>query len=514
MPLLLLISMSLVLIIGTFLIDKQLDGKAINAYLSNLLSDDAGTLANVLGGLTQVAPAILGIAITVIAIIVEMASNKYSPKVMDLFVKDPLNFWIMALFVVTSVNSIWVAHILTNTFFPIVSIGVNGILVCFSLILVIPYFNHIFNFLHPNNFITYVKNRAINNLELLSKAGKNSAKVDQLKIKIHEDIDFIGDIAINSVIEGDRAVSSFCSNILRELCTSYLDVKNSLPESYFELTEIEIEDPDFIDFSDFVINSLRTRKVWFERKIFRLMELIFNVARDNLRPVASGVLLNTYKIGERACLKKQAEVVFTTIQYFNTFLRFAINNSDPRTAFNILEHYRNFGEILIQEGSSEVETVVFCFKYYALEAQKRHVLFILETVAHDLCYLNEIAYSLNSPTQLNLLNQFLKLDQPIDESAEGAAQQEMSLLGVRLAQAKLAGFYIMKERLDLAKLIYHDMREEPKQRINKLREIIDMNGREEYWEITGRGVNFFYVSPERREALKQFFTWFEENNIH
>ena len=502
--------MSVCLIAITFLIDKHIDGKHVNALMNHLFSEDAGTLANILGGLTQVAPAILGIAITVIAIIVEMASNKYSPKVMDLFVNNPINFAIMTLFVVTSVNSMWVAHILTAEFFPIVSIIINGLLVSISLLLVIPYFNHIFNFLHPNNFLTYVKEQTLGLFDDLDTISNASTKMNVIKGNIHDNVDFIGDIAINSAVQGDRAVSQYCTNILKDICIYYLDIKKEIAPAFFHLNSREIEDPDFIDFSEFVITTIQEKNVWFERKILRLMEIIFNLSRENLRTVASGVLLNTMRIGQKGCEVGDQEVIFTVMQHYNTFLRYAINNNDPRTAFNILEHYRNYGEVLIHKYHDEVENVVFYFKYYALEAQKKHVLFILETAAHDICKLIEIAYEKDIPNHLDLLQQFLKLDQPIEESSDhNITQQEMSLIGVRLAQAKLAAFYIGKDRIDLAKIIYEDMKVEPLRRIQTIQEIINMNTREEYWEITGRGINFFYVSPEQRESLVRFFAWFD-----
>ncbi len=511
-PLLVQIILCMAFSLITFVIDKHLDGQWINEHIfRKFFSNDAGTIANVLGGLTQVAPAILGITITVIAIVVEMASNKYSPKVMDLFVNDKLNFWVMALFVVCSVNSIWVAHILTSSFFPIVSIILNAFLVSISLLIVIPYFNHIFTFLHPHNFIAYVEDGAIKNLEKLKNPSMTNEEVHRIKNSIVESIEFVGDIAINSVIQGDRAVSQYCSNILTDLFIAYLDIKKDLPESFFVLTDVEREDADFIDFSEFVQDIITTRKIWLERKIFRLMEIIFTISRENLKTVASGVLLNSTKIGEKASKLQNKEVIFTVIQYFNTFLRFAINSSDPRTAFNILEHYRNFGEILMFNMPEEVERVTFYFKYYALEAQKRHVLFILETAAHDICKLNELAFELNISCQDRLLDMFLKLDQSPEESSGGPlTQQELSLIGVRIAQVKLAAFYIMKERCDLARKIFDDMKDEPLNRIRIIQDLIEMNTDEEYWEITGRGINFFFVSENRKVALTEFFSWYDK----
>ncbi len=510
-PLLVQLLLCLVIIIVTYVIDKHIDGRGINHLLSNIFAVDPGILANVLGGLTQVAPAILGITVTVIAIIVEMASNKYSPKVMDLFVGDRRNFWAMALFVIASVNSIWVAHIVTPEFFPFVSIIVNALLVVTSLLLVIPYFSHIFNFLHPNNFIAYVEAQTTASFEELAKIKVKNEVSDELRANVTEKIDFIGDIAINSALQGDRAVSQYCSNILTDIMKQYLIIKPTLPEYFFKLSEHDLEDPDFIDFSNFVINKIQERRVWTERKIFRLFEIMFTISRENLKTVASGILLNTVKIGELASEQSQKEVIFTVVQYFNSFLRLSINNQDPRTAFNIMEHYRDFGEILIKNIPEEVVSVVFYFKYYALEAQKRHVLFILETAAHDICRLVEVAYEMDRPIYKDILEIFLKLDQPIEDSSkEDISQLELSLIGVRIAQVKLAAFFIMKNREDLARLIYEDMRVEPISRIHKIHELIDMTPNEEYWEITGRGVNFFFVSPERHVAMHAFFSWFDE----
>jgi hypothetical protein len=248
-----------------------------------------------------------------------------------------------------------------------------------------------------------------------------------------------------------------------------------------------------------------------ERKIFRMMEVVFSIACDNLKTVASGILLNTGKIGKRAIERNDKDVIFTVIQYFNTFIRFAINKIDPKTAISILEHYRNFGVLLMEKMPAEAERIVFYFKYYALEAQKRQVYFILETAACDICRLIEIAYTLQIPSQQALLEQFLKLDQPIDESDEGTiSQQEKSLIGVRIAQTKLAGFYIINGRDDLARIIYTDMLVEPLKRIHQIQEIIELNKNEDFYEISGRGVNIYYITSERRKALEKFFLWFEE----
>ena len=63
---------------------------------------------------------------------------------------------------------------------------------------------------------------------------------------------------------------------------------------------------------------------------------------------------------------------------------------------------------------------------------------LTETVAYDLCSLNEIAYDVGADARDELLRIFLD----VDKEAE-VPQQESSLRGVRKAQVKLAPYYLL-----------------------------------------------------------------------
>ncbi len=69
--------------------------------------------------------------------------------------------------------------------------------------------------------------------------------------------------------------------------------------------------------------------------------------------------------------------------------------------------------------------------------------FLTETVAFDLCVVNERAYDLHAPARDELLQLFLE----VDKEAE-LDQQEPSLRGVRKAQVKLATYYLQKGEED------------------------------------------------------------------
>ncbi|MDP1995344.1 MAG: DUF2254 family protein, partial [Ignavibacteria bacterium] len=297
-PLFLIIGFSFTI----YFVNRWIDTLLIDANLQSVFyvffNKDVGTLTNTLGGLGELVTSILGIEITVVAIIVQLAANKYSSKIMDLFITDRTNISVIGLFIITGVNTILVTNTIRSDFATLYSVGFNLLLIIFSLVIVLPHFNYVFNFLRPNNFLSYVQKRSIKIIDNVL-SGKET---DLIKAKddLTQNINFVGDIALNSVYQGDRAVTLLCINTLREIIEAYLNRKSKLPEEWFKLSGNEYFDPDFSSYSQYVMNQIEEQKVLIERKIFGLLELVFNNSRLTLRDVASGVLLNSELIAIKA----------------------------------------------------------------------------------------------------------------------------------------------------------------------------------------------------------------------
>ncbi|HOP50782.1 MAG TPA: DUF2254 family protein [Ignavibacteriales bacterium] len=484
--------------------EKTIDyyyGDTLSLSLKSFLSHDINILANTFGGLGEIAPAIIAIALTVIAIVVELVANKYSPKIVDLFIEDRKNNFIISFFVISALNQLFVANTLTEKSY--FSLLVALIMIMTTIILIIPYFNYVFTFLHPTQFIKLVKERSIKTFDSINNNNYNDKKEE-----IHYFIDFIGDIAINSTEQSDRSTALECINSLNEIITKYYSYKNKLPIHWFILTDIEYKDPDFTDFSPFVLQNIEKDKIWLERKVFKLFELLFINSHNKQRDISSGILANL-QFYAKSCIEVRYDAgISLSMKMLNTLLRISINTHSPRSAFNILEHYRVIGEYMILKYSKNILELAKYIKYYAQESNKLGVYFIMETAAHDLFVLNKLAYEKNIPYINKLLDIFLSLDEPVENEAERA---EYGLIGVRIAQTKLATFYLYNNRPDLADLIYKDMKSEPLERIEKIKLIILSNQEEEYYEFTGRGINFFFIEDEYKPFLMEFFTWFEFN---
>src|SRR4029434_1080627 len=64
--------------------------------------------AQTLSNAAQVVAAVLAIAITVVAIVVELAANRYAHRITKLFVRAPTNLAVMGFFVVAALECVWV----------------------------------------------------------------------------------------------------------------------------------------------------------------------------------------------------------------------------------------------------------------------------------------------------------------------------------------------------------------------------------------------------------------------
>src|SRR4029453_8172173 len=85
---------------------------------SQLLDFDAETMQNALGSLSQVIAAVLGIAITVVSIVVQLAATRYTSRVADMFFRDRINLAVMGFFVVACLEALWVSLTVRSHYVP------------------------------------------------------------------------------------------------------------------------------------------------------------------------------------------------------------------------------------------------------------------------------------------------------------------------------------------------------------------------------------------------------------
>lgn len=461
-----------------------------------------GALSNA----AEVVAAVLGIAITVVAIVVELASNRYTPRITELFITEPINAAVMGFFVITALQCLAVSvtfDVGANMrvgFVPFVGHAVSMSMLGMSLIILLPYFAWVFSFLNPVEIVRRIR---IHTLEVMA-SKRARVTVGRKQAEAVRGVEQLADVALNAMEHKDKGVSMASAEALQRLLIDYQQFRGGMPADWFKVRGDLASNSDFISMAPAVLRTVTQRKIWLEFKVLRQYQTLYNESLNRMRDMNYLIAINTRRIAETGLREGHPELFDLAVKFFNTYLRATINGRDVRTAYNVLNQYRLLAEEVLDydDGSYTVELARY-FRYYGAVSFNAKLPFILETVAYDLCALNELAYSRQSPAARDLLEIFLD----VDRESEGDIQ-ENSLRGVRKAQVKLATYYLEQGDSELAREVYFDMSGERSERLASIRNELLAIKSAEFWEISDRGVNFDYVPPERKRCLVTFFGWF------
>lgn len=459
-------------------------------------------VVDTLSGLGEVTVGVLGIAITVVAIIVELAANRYTPRITELFLRDATNLAVMGFFVVTAVLVLWTDMSLYGEVWPTSLVLLSLTFMTVSLLALLPYFAYVFDFLSPTRVIQTIRGRSAASLAKV----KNGGDIDEGRDAVLGAIEQLGELALNAVEAKDKGISIASVGALCGLVSDYLALKPQLDPRFFETHSLASSDQDFIALHPDMVETLATRRTWVEMKVLRQYQAVVPATLHRMQDIAHLVCIRTRHIGEEAARRGDMDVVRLSMRFFNTYFRACINAKDVRSAYNLMNEYRGLAEALLEDGHhDEVLDAARRFQFYGQLAFHRHLGFIQETVAYDLCVVIERAHRLGAPVHDELLAILLELDR----EPEQGSTQEASLRGVRKAQIKLATYYLQSDQTNYAQRIWDDMAHETRARLFSIREEILAVSDAEYWEVSDRGIHFDFLDPELRPHLDHFFEWFD-----
>ena len=502
LPLSILLGFALCIFVFTFLVDTGGEPQLLALFFVPNPSAAADTIANA----GEVVAAVLGIAITVVAIIVELAATRYTHRITELFVSEPVNFAVMGFFVVTALQAVFVAITFDQEgadatgFVPYLGFGVAMFMLAICLLILLPYFAFVFNFLNPIQIVDRIR---VHTLRRIARARDAIASRQAEAIR---GVEQLADVGLNAMEHKDKGVSMASVDALQAMVLDYQQLRDALPEAWFQVAGDLAHNPDFVSMSEDVLRAVSRRRIWYEMKVLRKYQTLYNEALNRMRDINYLIAINTRHIAEAAIRAGNEELLDLVIKFFNTYLRATVNARDVRTAYNVLNQYRLLAEAALEhdDGARSVEIARY-FKYYGLVSFNSKLPFILETVAYDLCALNEMAFDRGSPAAPELLRIFLQVDKESETEV-----QEASLRGVRKAQVKLATHYLVKGAHAEAREVYRDMERERRERLASIRDELLGVESSEFWEISDRGVNFDYLPPERKKTLHEFFGWFPD----
>lgn len=481
--------------------------RAVGFSLFELISaddiQDAGALQEFVGTLAQVLSGVLGFTISVVAIVVQLSADRFTPKVTELFLREKTNFFMILFLILANLVSVWTALIFSYIEKPLLLILLNLILGTLSFTLLIPYFIFVFNFLRPTSIIRKIDQQIRQAVFKVADQTHPSGQMLLAHRQCLSALDEIKGMAASAIQQRESPIMLDAINSLKFFVLDYATHKGRLPSAWFCLSEPIYQDPDFVSVDQVKLREIEAEKVWVELKIFRQYQAIFSDSLNDAREACYIIAINTREIAERSLKFDKLEITELSIKFFNTYLRALINARDIRTGYNIIKQYRLIAEAALENHHDEFALeIAHHFRYYSLIAYKAGLFFLSETFAFDLGLLAQICCWRSSNIHPILIEIFLKIDQ--DPESE---QQEHTLQGIRKSQVKLAAYYLRSGLEGFARIIFEDMKDEPPARLQTI--CADLQSTSyDFWEFTDRGENFYYVEPELQPFIVQFFSWF------
>ena len=133
----------ILLILGSYLAYLMLSIFSTGFTFKATFFTDSNNIYNSISNFIELNVAILGIVLTVVAIVVQLAAQKYTPKLADLFLENKINRLFFFFMVFNLLFTIFITYSIKNQFIPIYAAFFAVLLTSIQIGLLLPYFSYV-----------------------------------------------------------------------------------------------------------------------------------------------------------------------------------------------------------------------------------------------------------------------------------------------------------------------------------------------------------------------------------
>jgi hypothetical protein len=504
-PMAIVVAVALLVSIGLYVVDLLFLGGRVTGVgvVEHYLAFNPEFITDALPALGTTIVAAFGIVLTVIAIIVQLSSERYTGVAM-MFLRDPVHVAVLGFYIIASLCAVWLSVTLQANFVPRSLLILVLTLTSIGLASMLPYFAYTFWFLEPGNIIERIRMHAT----VMAQRGLNSASkedVDCLQGRLLRLLEEIADIANNSIEGRDKIIAGDAVNALRDFALDYITNRPDDERTWYRMGRTVRGNATFISMDSELMSELESRRLWVEWKTLQQCVGVYHEALGSMQEINALVAIDTRYIGEVAAAQGHPDLLRMVFRFMNSYLCSAIETSNSRTAGDVLHQYRMLLEDLLRLGEADAASEgVASLQYYGHIAFEDELPAVAETVAYDVAALCEYAHSRQLKGENRMLRQLLDLDEAAPTDSQ---RQRRSLRGVRRAQTKLAMYYLSAGDEDKARLIAEDMRDMAPDTLGMVRDDLLQTSPPHFWEIVDRGRNLHYLKDAERAQLDRFLSW-------
>src|SRR3982074_3634840 len=190
----------------------------------------AGGVLGLVGGAEGVT---LSIVIVAVVFGIQNTSSRYSPRIIGIFTRNPLNALVLSLALASILYTFLVRGEVKNSApVPMWSVGLAVVLALINFAILLPYVSYIFEVMTAETLVESIMRRAKRELRAASTTRHARRRRDALMTSIAQ----VTDIAFGSIQLGDMPVCVLSIDVLgRFVADDYLASKKGFPAEWFQV---------------------------------------------------------------------------------------------------------------------------------------------------------------------------------------------------------------------------------------------------------------------------------------
>ena len=288
----------------------------------------AGTLGLV-GGAEGVT---LSIVIVSVVFGIQTTSSRYSPRIMGIFTRNPLNALVLSFALASILYTFLVRAEVKVNYVPTWSLALAVALALINFAILLPYVGYIFEVMRAETLVSSIIRRARRELRAAVNSRQNRRHRGELMTSIAQ----VTDIAFGSIQLGDMPICVLSIEVLGQLLAEdYLPIKKDFKPDWFNVGHAELPGA-----SDQILAEVNRAETWFTYTIMSSFVDMIGLTPVHRKEAVHAIAVATRNVGLAAIQAGDSEVAELCVRFFNTYLRAAINQSAPTFASAIMNEYR------------------------------------------------------------------------------------------------------------------------------------------------------------------------------
>ncbi len=431
----------------------------------------------------------IAIVIVVVVLGVQLTADRYSPRIIDIFIRDRLNGLVLALFLGSIIFTIWVSASIKPDYVPFFLVYTAIGLAIVDFIILLPYVRYMFQIMRGETIIAGIRRHA--QLEI----GRAIASPQQQAVhrrEVRESLSQFADIALGSIQEGDTEVALAAIHAVRGLlCNDYIPVKEQLPPHWFTVSH-----EDMPGASDQTVVQVDRTRTWLEHVVLATFVDLMGETPAFRKEIIHAIAITTRDIGRRAVLHGDLELEDLVVRFFNTYFRAALNQRAPTFAYAVMNEYRRLAVDVSADRPDLPQRVAEHLLRYGRAFDAAGMPFIVGTAAEDVCDL-VVEMAKHDPNRAILLAQLVTENLV----AMAPVAQPVSLNGILKATIKLGLWAIAEEQRDILGRVAQGLTSVSPEALENALGRMEVTTERVFWEVSDRVVAYDWVEDHLRKLI-------------